>query len=44
MGEQLFYNTIEKPSLAEFKDREATFLPTPFLLKPLMILRSIYNI
>ncbi len=26
MGEHLFYNTIEKPSLAEFKDRGSKFL------------------
>jgi len=30
MSEQLFYNTIEKPSLAEFKDRGSRFLAYAF--------------
>jgi uncharacterized YigZ family protein len=33
MGDQLFYNTIEKPSLAEFKDRGSNFLAHAFPVK-----------
>lgn len=30
MSEQLFYNTIEKPSVAEFKDRGSKFIANAF--------------